>query len=448
MDPLHDNQIPEPVGWPDNENAPSVIRRIVETATVSRPAAISGEWDCQMVLFPWLEAMAFTKCIQTGNKLTYPSVAAMGDPVYTRVLNTLQCFCADANTPISIPDADPFMGIDIGSMIEKQGRHRLVGIGFEVVNTTPQLYRGGSVTSWRQAGTEFLGEQAYNVVQDGTPAVKVTPGDYNLRRFPPLSSRQAALTPNSVTWGAEEGVYIVGSFNDELNPATLPEFRGTVLRDNNSADGTWSYLDSESLGNLPVWSNVPTGDVWATKPFLDDDNATIVCMPSAIYSPLNISGCYFTGLSAQTTLTITLSAYVETFPNFSSNLLTLARPSLAENELVMREISRALMRLPVAVKASENNAGEWFARVIEALTPVVEAGLVAGGYGAAVPLLEAGSRKASTYARERGKAKQPARKPQQPKPKPKPANNNVKIVVEAQKPPALPARGGGFSRRA
>lgn len=446
MDPLHDNQIPDPVGWPDSENAPSVIRRIIETATVSRPSTISGEWDCQMVLFPWLAAMAFNKCVQNGNRLIYPSVAQMSDPSYTRVLNTLQCFCTDANSPLTILDADPFMGIDIASMIETQGRHRLVGIGFEVVNTTPQLYRGGSVTSWRQAGTEFLGEQAHNVVQDGSPPVVITPGDFNLRRFPPLSSRQAALTPNSVTWGAEEGVYVVGSFNDELNPATLAEFRGSVLRDNNSADGDWSTLVPESLGSLPVYGPGPTGDVWATKLFLDDDHATMLTMPSQIYSPLNICGSYFTGLSAQTTLTITLSAYVETFPNFSSNLLTLARPSLAENELVMREISRALMRLPVAVKASENNAGEWFARVIEALTPVAEAGLIASGYGAAVPLLEMGSRKASTYAREKGK-QGPPRKNQPQKSKQKPVNNNVKVVVEAPKAPPLPARSGGFNRR-
>lgn len=378
LDPMHDNQSCSRVGWPDSEDAPSVVRKIVQTATIVG-TQFTGRWDCSMVLFPWMHPHYLVSATQDGNFLAVETEHQSSLPGF------LQCFCEDSGTTMSLGNVDPDMSFSLDSLTS--GRNRLVGCGIEVVNTTPDMFKGGAVTVWKQPGVEAQGDTTYEVRQNAT----TLPVSLQLYRCPPLTSKAAATIPNSQTWEAEHGCYIVGSFNSAENPAVLPEYRGVVVREGSGIEELWSTGVQDENGNYG-WSNISGGRVFTTAPILDPVTDQPFNYPASIYAPLNMSGAYFTGLSPETTLTVTLTAYVETFPHSESELISLARPSLADNRLCLEVLSRAMSTLPVAVKAGENPMGEWFARVVEALLPVAGAGLTAAGYGAAVPVVTLGAK--------------------------------------------------------
>lgn len=432
LDPFHDLPTKSHVGWADSEDAPSVIRKIVQTETVAG-VGFDTPWDCSMVLFPWMHSHSFSRTNCFGNRVITPGTDSANDNV---PLGMLQCFCAEAGTPLDMSSANFEMQFNLNQIT--RGRNRLVGVGFEVVNTTPQLYKGGAVTCWRQGGAEPNGSSAF--VYDVNPVATETnsPLAFDLERYPtfPLTSNAAALIPDSKTWEAQDGVYIVGSFNTTDNPACNPEPKGAIFSVFNDNEPLWA-AGVESEPGVSKWAGLDVGERWATTPILGGTTPNLfpAYFPASIMAPINQTGCYFTGLTPQTTLTITLIAYVETFPTSSSELMSMASPSLRENALALQMLSQAFSRLPVAVKAGENPAGEWFARVLEALTPVVTAGVSAAGYGIVNPLLEAGSLRAQQAL----VGKRPKKAAPQKKNPPARTKEEVKVVIN-NKPPPLPPR--------
>ncbi len=390
-----------------------------------------------MVLFPWLHSHSFLKTTCFGNRVITPTTDVFANNV---PLGMLQCFCVDSGEPLDMASSDFEMQFNLNQITK--GRNRLVGVGFEVVNTTPQLYRGGAVTTWRQGGAEPNGASAYVYSPSSISLPVAAPLAFDLERYPtfPLTSSAAALIPDSKTWEAQDGVYIVGSFNTTNNPACNPEPKGAVLEMAFDNEPVWA-AGVEADGG-PRWTGIEAGEKWVTAPMFVGEAPDLYpsYFPSSILAPINQTGAYFTGLTPQTTLTITMIAYVETFPTVSSELMSMASPSLRENALALQMLSLAFSRLPVAVKAGENPAGEWFARVLEALTPVVTAGVSAAGYGFVNPLLEAGSARAQKALI--GNAKQPTVVKSRRKPQPVRAEEEVKVVInnKPNPPPPLPAR--------
>ncbi len=77
--------------------------------------------------------------------------------------------------------------------------------------------------------------------------------------------------------------------------------------------------------------------------------------------PFHQSGAIFTGLSFNTTLTLNLNVYYESFPSMSDpNILALAKPSAIYDPCALELYSRVLQELPVGVPVRENGLGDWF----------------------------------------------------------------------------------------
>jgi hypothetical protein len=72
-------------------------------------------------------------------------------------------------------------------------------------------------------------------------------------------------------------------------------------------------------------------------------------------------GAFFTGLSNQSSLTVTLNCWIEYFPSpIDQSLVVLATPS-PRYDLIAQEIySEALADMPVGVMVKENGLGDWF----------------------------------------------------------------------------------------
>jgi len=224
------------------------------------------------------------------------------------------------------------------------GYWRIVGVGLEVVNTTAQLYKGGSVVVYKSPAPF---QRSLCIV----PFV----GNFNCSSstMPPTNVADATLYPNSKTWAAEDGCYLIATQNTIGNDYVSP------------VPGIGSLITPSSFTDLD------TGAGWAGYfPYFDppdDDNVPIQSSLSTNL-PFDISGAIFTGLNVNSSLTITARYYIERHPTIADpDLLVLARTPAPYDPIALEIYSRAMSELPVGVPVGENPMGEWFNDVISAV---------------------------------------------------------------------------------
>jgi hypothetical protein len=88
-------------------------------------------------------------------------------------------------------------------------------------------------------------------------------------------------------------------------------------------------------------------------------------------SPYSMVGAFYTGLSLQTTLTLTVHFYVERFPQIDqADLVVLAAPSPKYDPLALELYSRMLGEMPPGVMVKENGFGQWFTDLIAEIAPI------------------------------------------------------------------------------
>jgi hypothetical protein len=233
-----------------------------------------------------------------------------------------------------------------------EGNRRLIACGYEVVNTTAELYKQGTVTCYRTPS---------NLCHASLSDTDDVPFYAQLATLFPTNQSDAQLFPNARTWGAIDGVYSVATLNTINNPFTqnLPGTAGIISM----------FTEDELIA----------GD--GTLAYFPPQNA-----PCNRQLPYDCHGAIFAGLSPQTTLQLTVRYYWELIPDVSDPMmLVMAKPSPCVDPLALQLYSRALEHLPVAVPVSENPLGEWFDTVMDVLTtalPVI---------GSAIPLPYAGT---------------------------------------------------------
>jgi len=227
------------------------------------------------------------------------------------------------------------------------GSWRLVATGYEVHNTTPELYKGGSVTAYKSPGAPTPGL----LVPPGTGAIPDT-----LVTLPPLDQPSAALYPNSKTWQASEGIYQVVSLSELSNPFVTP---------------TPSIAGMVSPSSFQQLSD---GSGWLA--YLPQSTSSVGIQSSCSHTlPFDVCGCIFAGLNSNSTMQVTVKYVFERAPTIADpDLLVLAKPAPPYDAMAFEIYSRALDELPVAVPVSMNPLGEWFADVLDAV----------GKYGPAV----------------------------------------------------------------
>jgi hypothetical protein len=211
------------------------------------------------------------------------------------------------------------------------------------------------------------------------------------------------LIPGSRQWAAEQGCYVVAAFNDDDNPPHPMEYRQPVLYPS-SAD------EAEGLNNFRLH---------VAKPFstVGGSTAQTAYWRPTRWAPINSSGAIFTGLSAQTTLTLQVNMYYEAFPNIAEKeWLVLATPSACYDPLALQMVTHALESLPVGVPAHDNGLGDWFAGVVRDVAgdAMVQTALAAFHPGAALAANVA-SRAADAYLTANAANQKPRMKKKQAK---------------------------------
>lgn len=359
LDPYHDFER-SICGYPDVNSSRSVVKCVTVQHALSRPASIpsTSNWSCNIFTGPVMAAPRPGSVYLNVPCLSFPvntlaqNMIEIGSPDYAVQppvnFDLLNIWCAEENVAIpgdNLAQLDRAMCLSATNDIS--GSFRLIGCGFEVTNTTSSLHAQGSVTVYRDS---------WNANTDNFSTSDTLAGlvDYNntftMTEYTgvPDTAAIALRIPGSKQWNATEGVYAVASFASTDNPARFAT-REPV-----------SISTRADLGPTRMWSNcahVTANSTGGTVPFR---RATIGVGNETLESNMNCSGAFFTGLSPETTLTVTLKAYVEIYPLPYESLIDLATPSAPYDVKVLSLYAAIIRELPPGVPKGDNDAGDFF----------------------------------------------------------------------------------------
>jgi hypothetical protein len=353
-DPFHDVDL-SISGYPDVCSASTIVQLVKKQFTVSASEAVvtAGlNWDCNIVAWPTIANIVGGI---PGLFANYNTINQNGAVIGGAALDAVYPYSgviASGNVTGSStwPTINDFNPIDTYTFENAvvcpeyiAGQCRIVGMAFEVVNTTAQLYKQGQVTCWRQPTTYT--QQQFNTNIATTPAFTQY-RDYQVMRMPPGTLADAQLLYGSRSWEAAEGAYVVSRQSGMDNPFNQPTL-------------------------LPFAAT--TTDFDANGPFTGSDHYVIYTTGNGItglaeptlLAPYDTSGAYFTGLSPQTTLQVNVRWLIERMPaQAETDLVVLATPSAPYDPLALELYSQCMRDMPPGVMLSENPLGEWFANAL------------------------------------------------------------------------------------
>lgn len=279
--------------------------------------------------------------------------------------------------------------------------YRVTGGGIEIHNTTSDLYKQGTLTVVRTTNRKQVSRNVFNGSYLQTPNeysilqhtgskvryVGSTPiSDFDIYQLPP-ATLEDALLQGALQWNAADGVMSVSVVDNKHNaftshaPASYAidsNMFSNVSIDNNAADGTLTPQVLTALVSQPYY-----GTFAATSAGQD----TVTCFPyaqqSQHFTPRDLTAVYLTGLSLQTTFTLTTRYQVELKPRVFDSSYSITVPMLRappDYSLKAELIGAHLLHeLPPGVPAGMNPSGEAWADIISTLGNV--AGMVGPIFG-------------------------------------------------------------------
>lgn len=350
LDPFHDynHQI---AGYPDADVSQTVVSCYQYEASITAPPSVVGAalWDVHIFNTPLTQSHT----AKVVNEEAAWSYLQMNGPDAANSMGALHMYatpaggalCPAAPTNVNAVNTTlPAQGVeDVAA-----GCSRVIAMGYEVHNTTAEMYKQGSVTSYRMPQTHGLNSEFFcNNAQ--TQFSKLVGNRY---RHPPISVAQANLLKGTRTWEAKDGVYATCLQSTVQNPLKQLAPQQLVLS-----------RDSDPGA---------TGAPWIVEPLQVTLNATTQYREQ----PLNLTvfdttGAIFTGLSASTTLTVKVRFYVERAPTWSDpQIAVLSSPSAGYDVTALELYAAAVNMLPPAVMVGENAKGDWWRAIVSVLKHV------------------------------------------------------------------------------
>lgn len=440
LDPFHDLSM-KVEGFPDSNGEKSIVQTIVRQITIAKPTgAPAGNWDCHLSINPTITGVQASG-LNNPDEYFYPVVlgsppiagalgSTQGDivlpllstagaaPVYTNyntatnvIPGGLLQVCSVGNgldTFSPIQEAF-YTSINIADVFDTNVNSRVIGIGFEVHNVTPELNIGGTVLCYKNnespddvalfdgfnvARTTIYDQDAFTT---GYGPHNSTVGNvYNIgpvlhkrRRLPPTQVSDAAQL-ESKTWNAKFGCLVPvcidyaqglptkrpsGCATLQMHSKTLTSI--TALNTTSTGAGMRPFGAGSSVAisgvdvatsevNTAYLSSVSsyTTTSFAAVPYI---NRTVQVPTPTLELPLVRSGAYFTGLDSATSLTIVLRVFVEQFPNPGSVFMPLASPSPPYDPNLVPLLMQVGATLAPAYPVSMNAEGDFFDVVVKGI---------------------------------------------------------------------------------
>jgi hypothetical protein len=400
LDPFHDTNV-FPIGLPDTRTDPSVVQVVKKTFSLAAPSSqTTGTWDCHIVSLPERQDWNFLNSGSTSGNAVVSQVGEVqpfgevyfNNAWYNRAntfpMAPMLAICVNTGAS-TFPDVTNVMPTNI-SITDVNfndyyfGQSRCVSSAFEVHNTTAELYRQGTVTVYRLPQTLIRSNSLvldYQTVNSGLPIGATNASTpCVVSRLPPSNPAAALLLPDSKQWEAAYGAYCVDTFDHDRNVPETTENVNRIFALGDFAGGVGEAGPYQSTTSLPcVFSCVSPALAGAPQ-----SGTTGYGAPCQKPIPRNSSGAYFSGLSLQTTLTLTVHYIIETFPSQPSPLVTLARPTPDYDPMFFKLYKEASRLLPPGVMVAENASGDFWDTclgIIGDIAPVIGGAIPIPGFG-------------------------------------------------------------------
>lgn len=365
VNPFPDYQ-ERPVGVPSEAPSHTATKIVQKLLSVQAPTLAQGTaatWIASVWLLPvdgagsggwesFLEGTGVSRSQLSGFGILLNQNTELGLLMVVKSWDTANPDDANPFSPNFQPALAEIEFISLNDAWTGEGAMRLASCGYEIVDNTPELYRGGSMVNWRKSSASADTSWLTQAVGAGTFGILD-----NTRTFTgfPASLAEAFRIPGSTQTRFTDGTYVTGTFNSKLEEFESPGgTRAALLTSGIPTTGTVpGYL----AGGAPNGNLIYGERLRHFRPF--------------IYTHLDHSGSYCTGLAPEVNFTLSLKAVVEILPNSGSVLVDFASKSTPTDPRTMSLYSRMAAQMPPAAPVADNDAGEWFRKMIKMATPLI-----------------------------------------------------------------------------
>jgi len=377
LNPFTDFEFPT-AGYFDTDESASIVQCVKFSAPIGAPPGVAGNWDCNIMSLP----LAHINSVYVNEAYGNNFVTQSGSALLTASFGPVMCFAGAAGAELSLvqPNALPATTavtcLGPPQPIQNQltyttGKSRVIGFGFEVHNTTAEIYQQGSVAVYRMPQPDI--SNFYSATVLGYTGTVQSPSAYNYRGTlncypfwaPPSNLADALLYAGTRQWKAAEGVMCVPTLINTDLPVAGTNSLLPVMIDGPETIPSWNvgYMYGAAVPQITS-IGFTNGTVTINSSYTTTKTRL---------SNFNTSGAVFTGLSNQTTLTVNVIMYIERFPDHDqeTDLVVLARPSPKYDPVARALYSLVLQELPVGVKVCDNADGDWFLDVMSTLGKIV-----------------------------------------------------------------------------
>lgn len=419
-DPFHDDKVRCP-GYPDMSTVNSVVQTFTNTVSISAPAGQTAPWDLHVPFIPVSPPLGQFSGSSAGAPRMNGFLALESGLLQTALspVNAVPLY-PGYNAIVCATTGTDWLGAGSGAGVTNtsalaipakysSGQFRLIGGGIEAVNTTADLYKGGSITGYRapsNVGESTIASTPITVttpMPEDTSSTSTTSSVQELEmefdsktgkvikkqnsrkelkdspvvgtstiypnypittvELPPTTQAEASLYTDSRTWAAEDGCYSIIAQADLENPFLITSPGEVLLQ---------KVLDSTTVQENMV-SGSPEVVYTTTWNGSNPGLSTSYLMSNFGGScskplPFTNSGFIMAGLNAQSTIQLTQRLYFERIPATSeADLLSMAQVPPAHDPLALEIYSRCLAQMPVACPQNENPLGEWFNSVLDTI---------------------------------------------------------------------------------
>lgn len=333
---------PKRVGWPDTKAGASVCIVDLYETTLKQPTGLAAgdTWDLHVSCLP--------QCFSADRQLITVSPWALGPP-QAQKLASLNC----QTWPTGTPAHNLLAGSNIVDQysygpLAQGAAFRVVAQGLELVNTSAQLYKGGSSYAYRFSTPVSL-TAPYTVSSPNSPTTQAGAGLMELVAALPTDPSEIVDWPNTFIGSAQDGLYVINTPVDQVNEARGFAGRGVGYVDDPS-DLATDGVGSAYCGGHNGW---------------------------------NMCGAFMTGLAQGSSILVKHRVYLEIFPSTlkdseSFSLIRLTNPTVPYSPVILEVLAQVLRDMPAGCRYIDNPLGEWFQSILDKIAtyaPVVGAAL-------------------------------------------------------------------------
>lgn len=337
----------------------TVVLNLTKTVTGSDFGAV-GNWDVNIFSLPFITSQVVVGTLDTG--FTVESAA----PAAVKTIGGVTFVGADTGTPLDLPTiaATNVTNLDCTTAIFPDWNntasvpiarqyYQILSMGIEIINATPELYRGGNVIRYRVPTQGRAAPIAvFGTIEPYSQWPNIPRENFRCYPIPPSTPGLASQYPDSVIDEAVEGSYQMHTLQDNVSDFYVTGNERVFFSSPNPPSGT--------IANSLLSASVLQGGIDYDPPLARGD--------------FDIVGSYFTGLTPQSILTVRYRVVMSQVPSSSDSFLSsLSKMSPSANEDLDMLISKVQNEFLPGIRAGLNPAGEWWKTVVKGLGKVAKA---------------------------------------------------------------------------